>query len=290
MQALEIAQRYFDAWNRRDAAVIVAAFSEGGTYADPVCGALSGPAIGAYAEALWAAFPDLSFEIASAGLAGENLVAAEWTMRGTNLGSMNGLPPTGRSVTTRGADFITVRDGKILSVQGYFDSRSVPEQLDLAVVVQPKQIGPFTFGVSTHAGNGSAAKPGAFSITMLEVRSKAEEQQVADWGRTIATEMLGMPGFIGWMGATIGPRMITVTAWEDAEAPKQMLRTGSHAGVMQHFFGPSVARGGFTSVWEPVRINSMWNRCSGCGQMVDHEASDGRCRCGSALPAPPRYW
>jgi predicted ester cyclase len=44
---------------------------------------------------LWAAFPDLSFEVASAGEAGPGLVAAQWIMRGTNLGSMMGLPPTG---------------------------------------------------------------------------------------------------------------------------------------------------------------------------------------------------
>lgn len=42
---MEIAQQYFDAWNRRDAAAIMAAFSEDGTYADPVSGALSGRAI-----------------------------------------------------------------------------------------------------------------------------------------------------------------------------------------------------------------------------------------------------
>ena len=87
---------------------------------------------------LWAAFPDLSFEIASKGLAGENLVAAQWIMRGTNTGSMMGLPPTGKSVTVSGADFIRVAGGKIQTVDGYFDSRAVPEQLGLQVLVQPE--------------------------------------------------------------------------------------------------------------------------------------------------------
>jgi hypothetical protein len=85
--------------------------------------------------------------------------------------------------------------------------------------------------------------------------------------------------------------MITVTAWENAEAPKQMLRAGSYAGVMQHFFGPSVAREGFTTVWEPVRINSMWSRCPDAGRWwitkpVAAAASAAR----RALPAPPPYW
>ena len=71
---------------------------------------------------LWSAFPDLSFEITSKGLVGENLVAAQWTMRGTNTGSMMGLPPTGKSVMVTGADFIRIASGKIQTVDGYFDS------------------------------------------------------------------------------------------------------------------------------------------------------------------------
>ena len=59
---------------------------------------------------------------------------------------MMGLPPTGKSVTVAGADFIRVAGGKIQTVDGYFDSRAVPEQLGLQVLVQPKEIGPFAFG------------------------------------------------------------------------------------------------------------------------------------------------
>jgi hypothetical protein len=38
MSALEVAQEYFNAWNRRDPAGIVATFMEGGTYNDPASG------------------------------------------------------------------------------------------------------------------------------------------------------------------------------------------------------------------------------------------------------------
>ena len=92
-------------------------------------------------------------------------------MRGTNTGSLQGLPPTGRSVEVPGSDFIEIEGDKVRSVQGYFDSRAVPEQLGLQVLVQPKAIGPFSFGTSTLAQTGKNAKPGAFSITMLEARS-----------------------------------------------------------------------------------------------------------------------
>ena len=148
-RALQLAERYFDAWNRRDANAIVAVFAEGGTYTDPATqGPLMGTAIGAYASRLWASFPDLSFEIASL-VEADGAIAAEWVMKGTNLGPWNGLPPTGASVTLSGADVIRVEGERIRSVTGYFDSGAVPRALGLDVIVQPRTLGPFEFGVST---------------------------------------------------------------------------------------------------------------------------------------------
>src|SRR4030081_3010784 len=99
MDALQCAQQYFDAWNRRDADAVLAMFALDGTYCDPASGGrLRGEALKGYMAGLWAAFPDLSFEIASEGLAGENLVAAQWLMRGTNTGEMVGMPPHGKYV------------------------------------------------------------------------------------------------------------------------------------------------------------------------------------------------
>jgi hypothetical protein len=66
---------------------------------------------------------------------------------------------------------------KVRSVQGYFDSRAVLEQLGLQVVVQSKAIGPFSFGTSILAQTGKNIKPGAFSITMLEARSDDEVRE-----------------------------------------------------------------------------------------------------------------
>jgi len=139
MKALAVAQGYFDAWNHRNADGIIEAFTEGGTYSDPAVGqGISREATANYARGLWDAFPDLSFEIISSAETGPGAVVAQWLMRGTNTGSLQGLPPTGRAVAVPGADFIQVDGDKIRSVQGYFDSRAVPEQLGLQVVVQPK--------------------------------------------------------------------------------------------------------------------------------------------------------
>jgi len=291
MNPLEIAQQYFDAWNRRDAAAVLATFTADGTYCDPASGGrLRGEALKGYITGLWAAFPDLSFEIASQGLAGEQLVAAQWIMHGTNTGSMMGLPPTGKSVTVPGADFIRVVGGKIQMVDGYFDSRAVPEQLGLQVLVQPKEIGPFAFGNANRAWTGKNMKPGAFSITVLEARSPDEIQAVQQQSQGILQEMFAMNGFLGFVGATVGSRMMTISAWENPRDPRQLLAGGAHADAMKKFFGTELAAGGFTSVWVPDRINTRWVRCGGCHRMADHERSAGTCSCGAKLPDPLPYW
>jgi len=295
MDALACAQQYFDAWNRRDADAVLTTFAADGTYCDPASGGrLRGEALKGYMNGLWAAFPDLSFEIASKGLAGDKLVAAQWIMHGTNTGSMMGLPPTGKSVTVSGADFIRVVDGKIQTVDGYFDSRAVPEQLGLQVLVQPKEIGPFAFGNANRASIGNATgknvRPGAFSITVLEARSPEEIQAVQRESQGVVEEMLAMNGFLGFVGVTVGNRMMTITAWESAKDPRQLLAGGRHADAMRAFFGTELASGGFTSVWVPDRINTRWVRCDGCQRMTDHERSVGACSCGQKLPEPLPYW
>ena len=80
-------------------------------------------------QGLFAAFPDISFSIASAGLAAPDFVAAQWIMRGTNSGSMMGLPPTGKPIELHGADFIRVataasRASRATSTRASFPSRS----------------------------------------------------------------------------------------------------------------------------------------------------------------------
>lgn len=44
-------------------------------------------------------------------------------------------------------------------------------------------------------------------------------EQIREYSKNTALEMLGMPGLIGWTGMVIGRRMLTVTAWEDSESP-----------------------------------------------------------------------
>ena len=291
MDPVVIAQRYFDGWNRRDPAAVLATMAPAGTYSDPTTGGpVSGDAFDGFMKSLFSAFPDVSFEVASVGVAAPDLVAAQWVMRGTNTGSMYGLPPTGKSIELQGADFIRVIDDKIRSVRGYFDSGEVPKQLGLQVIVQPKAIGPFSFGISTRASAGSTAKPGAFSVTVLKSKSPEDENAVRELSRQIATEMLSMKGFIGWVGVTIADRMMTITAWEDPSDSSQLMTGGRHPEAMKKFFGTELGGGGYTAVFAADHVNTLWVRCPSCQAMADHVARHGTCACGATLPQPMPYW
>ena len=166
----------------------------------------------------------------------DEFLAFQWQMTGTN----------------KGADFIGVEGDKIRPVRGYFDSRAVPLQLGLDIIVQPASVGPFAFGTSVAVSSGRTVTPGAFSVTQLIVRSAAESDENRALGRELAAEMLGMKGFIGVVNAAIGDRRLTISAWEDAESPRQLMRGGTHATAMRAFWS-HLSDGGYTSVWVPAR-------------------------------------
>jgi Predicted ester cyclase len=291
MDPIAIAQRYFDGWNRRDPAAVLDTMAPDGTYSDPGTGGpINGDAFIGYMTGLFSAFPDVSFEIASVGLSAPDLVAAQWVMRGTNTGSMYGLPPTSKSIELRGADFIRVAGDRIRSVDGYFDSGEVPRQLGLQVIVQPTSIGPFQFGISTRVSKGSATRPGAFSITAITPRNAEDQNLIREMSRQVATEMLAMKGFIGWVGVTVANRMLTITAWENASDPQQLMERGKHPEAMNKFFAGELGEKAYTSVFAADHINASWVRCTSCATMVDHAARQGTCACGATLPQPMAYW
>lgn len=291
MDALSVAQTYFDAWNRHDAEAVVACFASGGTYCDPTSGGeLTGPAIAAYASGLFSAFPDLAFDIVSHQGDGQGHVSAQWLMRGTHTGPLAGSPPTGKTVALPGADFLVIEGEQVRSVRGYFDQKEFLEQLGLKVQIQPPAMGPLSFGDVTHLQTGKTAVPGAFSLTVLTVKSESEAEEVRARSQQIMMEMLEMPGLLSIMGITVGPRMYTISAWTDPESPRQLLREGSHRDAMHRFFGPDFSLGGNTGVWIPHHLNKLWVRCAGCGKMIHLEADTEVCPCGANLPEPVPYW
>jgi steroid delta-isomerase-like uncharacterized protein len=288
MNPLDVAYTYFDAWNRRDPAAIVATFTEGGTYSDPTVPTLAAEAMIAYTSGLFAAFPNLSFEIVSAAQTSDQTVAAQWMMHGTNTGPLAGSTPTGKTVALPGADFITFDGDKIRTVQGYFDQKAYLEQLGLQVIAQPYAIGPISFGTGSTMQVGKHTKPGAFSLTSIRIRSD-EEQKLREYSMPILEQLAQMPGFISLTTLFVNNSGYTITAWEDAESASQLLRAGAHREAMKVFFGSKFAEGGMTSVWIPHHINALWVRCTTCGRMSDYDQDEGKCQCGQSLPHLP-YW
>ena len=285
-------QEYFDAWNRRDADAILATFGPSGDYRDPTTpGPIAGPQLAGYVQALWAAFPDLSFDVVSVAPTSGSTVAAQWLMRGHNHGSFNGLPPTGKAVELPGSDFFTVGEDGIESVTGYFDSGTLPRQLGLQVDVKPFTLGPFEFGDSVRLQSGSTARPGAFSVTQLQARSDDEVEVVRDFSRRIGQEMLSMEGFITLTTMTVGRRMMTITAWEKPEQIRAIYENATHAEAMQKFFGADIASGGLVSSLAPQHV-SLTIRCADCEAMtrVDGAPGETTCACGASLAESRPWW
>jgi steroid delta-isomerase-like uncharacterized protein len=284
------AESYFRAWNTHDPDGVAAALAEGGTYTDPIVTgpALSGTRIVEHACALFTAFPDLSFEVLSAQRGADGTEMARWLMRGTNTGPLLGQFPTGRALALAGVGLISVTDGEIESVQGFFDRQTMAEQLGLQVIVQPHAIGPFQFGYAARAAGDSQKAPGAVSLTWLDSRSAEEAQQVTELTRQIVAELTRTPGFINWLGVVIAGRMYTITTWETEDAVREVMRNSVHQVAVKQFFTGNLSASASTSVWVPHHINGLWTRCASCGRPSDLAQDSDSCGCGQ--PLPPAHW
>jgi steroid delta-isomerase-like uncharacterized protein len=132
MNAIEVVQRSNKAYNAHDADALAALYAEDVTYSHPRAGQGTGKAIVNFAKTVWAAYPDVSIELITAGDTGGGLVATQWIFRGTQTGPyLGGTPATGRTVTLPGASFTQVEGEKIRSEQTYFDRQNLFEQLGL---------------------------------------------------------------------------------------------------------------------------------------------------------------
>jgi len=228
------------------------------------------------------------FEIVSFAEAGSGRVVAEWIMKGTNKGTFHGLPSTGRPVSFQGIDVIEIGTDGIKAVKGYFDSRTVLDQLGLQVLVQPLKVGPFSFGNSTSVQSGKKKKTEAFAITTIW-NADTQTEEIRSLTKATATEMLRMEGFIGVSFFRIGDCGITISAWEKPEQTKQLMRGGSHSEAVRKFWA-GLSESVFTSVWVPHHINPLWVRCTVCKKMNDYEKNSGVCKCSQSLPEPHPYF
>ncbi len=77
-----------------------------------------------------AAFPDLHFTQEAAVMEGDR-VAIQWTAHATHQGTVLHIPPTGKQVVVRGATFLTLQEGQIVSGSYIWDVASMLREIGL---------------------------------------------------------------------------------------------------------------------------------------------------------------
>ena len=85
---------------------------------------MRGSAIADYARSLFAAFPDISFEMLAISQTSAGVFAVPWVLFGHHQGELMGYPASGKKAVLPGCDFIRLSDGKIASVRGFLTSRT----------------------------------------------------------------------------------------------------------------------------------------------------------------------
>jgi steroid delta-isomerase-like uncharacterized protein len=83
-----------------------------------------------WAKGWRSAFPDLSCKVLQS-VAESDLVTARWSCTGTNTGTGNGLPATGKSFEGGGITILRLRDGRIQQEWSSLDELQVLQQLGL---------------------------------------------------------------------------------------------------------------------------------------------------------------
>ena len=81
-----------------------------------------------FAEAFRTAFPDISFQF-EAEICEGDLVSTRYVMKGTFLGTLMGLLPTGNDFTVRGIDTFKVVGGQVVEIYASFDTLGQMQQL-----------------------------------------------------------------------------------------------------------------------------------------------------------------
>ena len=133
-QARDISDRYTELVNAHDARAIGDLYADDAVMSEPSGEFKGREAIVQYWDGFFTAMPDLNGRDEFEAEAGDTAIN-EWSMSGTNSGPMDTpegtIPATGKRVTVRGCDAITVRDGRIQSHRVYYDQLAFMTQLGL---------------------------------------------------------------------------------------------------------------------------------------------------------------
>jgi steroid delta-isomerase-like uncharacterized protein len=117
-------------WSAHDVDSLMQLFTDDIVYEDVALGRVNrGKAeLTTFAKEFLSSFPDVTFEATSKS-ASESRGAAEWTMRGTNLGDSPEMPATGKSVEVRGVSVLMFEGDRIRRCTDYWDAAGFLRQL-----------------------------------------------------------------------------------------------------------------------------------------------------------------
>jgi steroid delta-isomerase-like uncharacterized protein len=87
--------------------------------------------VASYFQETRAAFPDQRNELIELRHS-DNAVVVEFDLKGTHLGSLRGLPPTGREFTCRMVALFLFDEDRLVGERVYFDSATIARQLGIA--------------------------------------------------------------------------------------------------------------------------------------------------------------
>jgi hypothetical protein len=180
-------------------------------------------------------------------------------------------------------------DGQVDTVVGYFDQKAFIEQLGFQAIIAPKNEWPVTFGIATRVDLGNTGTPGALSMTWIEV-DEADGPELQRRTTEIVTALASDPAFLGFQSTGAGSRNLTLTAWTSPEAAEAALaRNAPHTAAMDRVLREGFAVRGFTSIWQPFRLNSQFASCPGCHAYVPFpvDAPAATCECGTEVATEP---
>lgn len=117
-----------DAWNRGNLSVIDECMTDDYRHEGPLDRYQGRQAAKDSVTKYRTAFPDCHLRIDETLSTGDAVVM-RFTWSGTNRGPLEGMPPTGRSVSGGGISIMRMRDGRIASEYTQWDALSLMQQL-----------------------------------------------------------------------------------------------------------------------------------------------------------------
>jgi steroid delta-isomerase-like uncharacterized protein len=119
-------------WSAHDVDHLLSLFTDDCIYEDVTFGVVNrGKAeLKAFADGIFAAFPDFKIELTARFAAGE-WAGMEWIISGTHKGDLPGMRATNKGFSIRGATILELRSGKIRRNSDYWDLATFLRQVGL---------------------------------------------------------------------------------------------------------------------------------------------------------------